>query len=110
MTRRIRGFTIVELMVVIVIATLLAAVATPSLSTALTNQRLRNAATDLVSALMLARSEAIKRGVDVQVAPLSPGDWTSGWRVASVVGDEQIERTESLGPFVDVDYAPDALA
>ena len=57
--------------VVMSLVAIVAAVAMPNLDTALTNQRLRDAATDLVSALLLARSEAIKRGVQVQVAPLS---------------------------------------
>jgi type IV fimbrial biogenesis protein FimT len=110
MTHRVRGFTVVELMIVVMIAMLVAAIAMPSLDAALTNQRLRNAATDFVSALLVARSEAIKRGTDVQVAPIAPGDWSSGWRVISVADDEQVERTESLGHWVDVEYAPDVIA
>jgi type IV fimbrial biogenesis protein FimT len=109
MAHRSRGFTVVELMIVMVILAILGAVAMPNLDKALTNQRLRNAATDFVSALLLARSEAIKRGVDVQVAPLTPADWTSGWRVVSVPDNEQVERTESLGHWVDVEYAPDTI-
>jgi len=110
MAHRARGFTLVEAMIVVVILAIVAAMAMPSLDAALTNQRLRNAATDLVSALLLARSEAIKRGVEVQVAPLTPGDWTSGWRVVTTVDNEQVERTESLGHWVDVQYAPDVIA
>jgi type IV fimbrial biogenesis protein FimT len=110
MAHRLRGFTLVEMAVVVVIIAIVAAVAMPSLDAALTNQRLRNAATDLVSALLLARSEAIKRGVEVQVAPLTPGDWKSGWRVVTTVDNEQVERTESLGHWVDVAYAPDVIA
>jgi len=110
MAKRTRGFTVVELLVVVVIVAIFSAVAVPSLDTALTNQRLRNSATDFVSALLLARSEAIKRGVDVQVAPLTPGDWKSGWRVVATPDNEQVERTESLGHWVDVQYAPDVIA
>jgi type IV fimbrial biogenesis protein FimT len=109
MAHRTRGFTVVELMIVLVIVAILGAVAMPNLDRALTNQRLRNAATDFVSALLLARSEAIKRGADMQVAPLKPSDWTSGWSVVSVADNEQVERTESLGHWVDVEYAPDTI-
>ena len=109
MAHRNRGFTVVELMIVLVILAILGGIAMPNLRQALTNQRLRNAATDFVSALLIARSEAIKRGADVQIAPLSPSDWTSGWNVVSVTDNEQVERTESLGNWVDVEYAPDAI-
>ena len=103
------GFTLVEMMVVVVIVAIVAAVAMPSLNASLANQRLRAAGTDLVSALLLARSEAIKRGVPVQVAPLVAGEWKAGWRVAVVATDEQVEKTEALGPWVEVEYAPAAI-
>lgn len=106
---RCRGFTLVEVMVVVVIVAIVAAVALPSMNASLANQRLRAAATDLVSALLLARSEAIKRGVPVQVAPLVAGDWTSGWRVATVATNEQVEKTDALGTWVEVAYAPAAI-
>jgi type IV fimbrial biogenesis protein FimT len=107
---RMRGFTAVEMIVVLVVVAIAASIALPSLETALANQRLRNTATDFVSALLLARSEAIKRGADVEVAPLAPADWTKGWRVVSVPDGEQVERTESLGHWVEVEYAPDVIA
>jgi type IV fimbrial biogenesis protein FimT len=110
MPRVSAGFTLVETVVVVVMVAIIAAIAAPNLASALANQGLRAAATDLVSALLLARSEAIKRGVQVQVAPLSAGDWKSGWRVVTTDTDEQIEETQALGHWVDVDYAPPVIA
>lgn len=104
------GFTLVEALVVVVIVAILAAVAMPSLSSALANQRLRAAGTDLVSTLLLARSEAIKRGAQVQVAPLAAGDWNSGWRVVATGTGEQVEKTEALGHWVEVDLAPATIS
>lgn len=104
------GFTLVEMVVVLVIVAILAAVAMPSLSSALANQRLRAAATDLVSALLLARSEAIKRGAQVQVAPLFAGDWNAGWRVVATGTGEQVDKTEALGHWVEVGLAPATIA
>ena len=104
------GFTLVETVVVIVIVAIVAAVAMPSLSSALANQRLRAAGTDLVSALLLARSEAIMRGAQVQVAPLAVGDWKSGWRVVATTTGEQVEKTEALGRWVAVGLAPAAIS
>jgi Tfp pilus assembly protein FimT len=47
--------------VTLAIAAILAAVAAPSMSTMLVGNRIRTSGTDLMSSLLLARSEAIKR-------------------------------------------------
>ena len=38
--------------------------------------------------------------------PRTAGDWKSGWRVATVATDEQVDRKEALGVRVDVSLAP----
>jgi type IV fimbrial biogenesis protein FimT len=101
--------TLVELSVVITVVAILAMVALPNLTTALANQRLRAAGTDLVSALMIARSEAIKRNAQVEVAPLAKRDWTSGWRVLTVDTEEQIDRKDAPGLRVAVAHAPASI-
>jgi type IV fimbrial biogenesis protein FimT len=103
---RVRGFTLVEALTVLAVIAILAAVAMPMLAHVLTGQRLRAAGTDMMSSLLVARSEAIKRNAQVVVAPRSAGDWTSGWRVAAVATDEQVDRKEALGLRVDVSLAP----
>ena len=104
-----RGVTLVELAVALAMAAILAIVAMPNLSTTLANQRLRAAGTDLVSALMIARSEAIKRNTQVEVAPLMRRDWKSGWRVQTVDSAAQVERKDALGIRVEVALAPDSI-
>ena len=101
-----RGFTAVEALTVLAIIAVLAAIAVPSLANILAGQRLRAAGTDLMSSLLLARSEAIKRNAQVAVSPRTAGDWKSGWRVAVVTTDEQVDRKEALGLRVDVPVAP----
>ena len=107
--RRARGFTVVEALTVLAVVAVLAAIAMPSLANVLAGQRLRAAGTDLMSSLLLARSEAIKRNAQVVVAPRSAGDWKTGWRVATVNTDEQVDRKEPLGLRVDVALAPATL-
>ena len=76
------GFTLLELMVVLAVAAVLAAVAAPSFSTFIDNQRLRNASFDIVSDLSLARSEALTRQTAVVITPTTVnGDWADGWTV-----------------------------
>lgn len=93
------GFTLVELAVTLVIAAVLAAVATPSMSAMLVGNRIRTSGSDLMSAMLLARSEAIKRNAQVSVQPTS-GNWSQGWIVAAVSNGEQFDKKNGLG--VDV--------
>ena len=75
------GFTLVELMITIVVVVILGTLAAPSFVEYIANQRLRNASNDLISALQIARSEAIKRNADVDVVRTVSTNWTSGWKV-----------------------------
>jgi len=106
MQRRERGFTLIEVGFVLLVVGVLAAVAAPSLMNVVVAQRLRAAGTDLVQALQIARSEAIKRNANVTVAPASE-QWTSGWVVTNSLGDE-IAKREKLGDRVAVSSAPSA--
>lgn len=75
-----RGFTMIELMVVIVISAILLALAAPSMSRLIANQRVRSNATDLHMALMKTRAEAIKRNTNVLLRA-TDGDWNAGWSI-----------------------------
>jgi type IV fimbrial biogenesis protein FimT len=56
------GFSLVELMVTVAIAAILMAIAAPSFSIFIDNQKLLTTATEFYSAVNMTRSEAIKRG------------------------------------------------
>jgi type IV fimbrial biogenesis protein FimT len=61
MKRAPNGFTLLELMVVLAIAGVLAAIAIPAMGDFMRNSRITAAANDVMAALHFTRSEAIKR-------------------------------------------------
>ena len=82
------GFSLVELMVVVAVLALLAAIAGPSMARLVDSTRLTAFSNDLLAAMYLARSEAIKRNeravlckASTAVACSDSGGWEQGWLV-----------------------------
>ncbi len=77
-----KGFTLHELMVTVAITGILIGLAIPGFISMITSNQLTASANDLVTALNLARSEAIKRGIQVTVKNKETSThWESGWDV-----------------------------
>jgi type IV fimbrial biogenesis protein FimT len=78
------GFTLIEMLTVLSVLAVLLAVATPGLASLISANALSSAQSELASALVLARSEALKRGASVTVAaaaPVSGAEFSGGWRI-----------------------------
>lgn len=75
-----RGVTIIELMVVVAVIAIMAAIAAPSLTRFIDAQRLRGAADDVVSVIATARSAAVKHDLPVGVAFEGGSSWCVGAR------------------------------
>ena len=82
---RTAGFTLIEMMVSLTLLGILIALVTPSFQGVLRDNRATTQANALVGALMLARSEAIKRNAPVVLCRSNTGtscagsDWADGW-------------------------------
>lgn len=99
------GLTLIELLIVLVLATLLLGVAAPAFQQSLQRLRLQTAVNDLLAAIDLTRSQAIARGGKVLMTPLDPAgtNWQQGW---AVFIDHNGNRRPDTG---EVLYRHDAL-
>jgi type IV fimbrial biogenesis protein FimT len=85
-----RGFSLVELLGVLAIATILMTSAAPMFSWTTSSYRISGQINTLVGDLMYARSEAIKTGIPVTVCASADGatclagnNWQAGWIIFS---------------------------
>ena len=76
-----RGVSLLEALLATSIAGVLTTAAVPAMTDTMSNQRLGAGTSDLFATFNLARSEAVRRGVPVAVAPADAQDWSSGWKV-----------------------------
>lgn len=92
---RSKGFTLVELAITLAVIAILTTVALPAMQGFTIRSRLVGINNELLSALNLARSEAVKRGMNVTLCKSNNGsgcggNWSDGWIVfadSGTVGD-----------------------
>lgn len=78
------GFTLVELMITLAIAGIVATVGVPSFMSMIASNRVSAASNELVTALNLAKSEAIRSGQNTVLCKSTDGatcggNWSDGW-------------------------------
>jgi len=100
---RARGFTLIELMIVLVILAVVVIVALPGFSALSLSTRLKAYANEVVASVYLARGEAIKRSAAVSMCVSTNGtscagggeedNWEKGWIVVWVNPADPTDRT-----------------
>ncbi len=118
--RMAKGFSLIELMVVVAVAAVLAGVSYPVFTSIINADRLSSQADELVSSLQFARSEAIRRNARVSVCGSADGATCGGaWNnVLTVVqADGTVLRVQNVKLPVQVSssaaritYRADGLA
>ncbi len=103
------GLTLIDVVVTLSVAAIVMSVAVPSYNTMTLDSRRSTTINRLIADLNLARSEAVKRGVDISICKTEDGvscnssinreGWSSGWIVFL---DENGDGTSSSGEKLKV--------
>ena len=91
------GLTLLELLITMVLAAIIAALAAPSFFSLIKNNQISSARTSLLAGIQLARAEALERKTPVTICASTHGggcggDWTDGWIVFT-----DIDSSGSIG-------------
>jgi type IV fimbrial biogenesis protein FimT len=103
------GFTLIELMITLFIVGILLAVGVPSMRTFLQNNQLIATTNELVSAIHIARSEALKLNKKVTICVSADGKscvssekWAQGWIVFVDANDDRVGTGVNCSAVADV--------
>lgn len=114
-----RGLTLIELMIAGALLAILLAIAAPDLREAFQRNRLHGAASDLIGAVQLARTEAVRSGrrtvlcrsADGSACDTTAASWP-GWIVFVDLDEDNVRDTAeplvASGTFDDVSVMPSA--
>lgn len=93
--RRLSGFTLVEMMVVVALLAIFVAIAAPSFSSLIRSNRVQAAADELFDLLQYARSEAVTRGVTTTLQAGSATSWNGALTVQA--GGQTLRSLDANG-------------
>jgi prepilin-type N-terminal cleavage/methylation domain-containing protein len=83
---RLRGFTMIELMVVVTIISVMLVIGVPAMGEFVADQRVRTVASDINSEIALARAKAVETSRRVYLQKLG-STWNNGWRIYADMND-----------------------
>lgn len=100
-----RGFTLIELMVALAVLAIMMTVAVPNFRDFVLRNRVASSVNELVAHVMLARTEAVKRGRRVTLCPSNDqttclstfANWGGGWiTFVDLDGDRTLESGDTV--------------
>jgi len=102
-----RGFTLVEVVIVVAIAAILLGIGVPSMRNVIITTRIKNASFDAYASILAARSEAITRNTTVTMTPAG-GNWAAGWTTTD--GGGNTLKTQNAFSNITITSAAATLA
>jgi len=123
--RSARGFTLIELMVTVAVMAIVAAIAAPAMQGIVRANRLAATSTEVITALQLARTEAVRRNARVMVCASADGQACSAsttWTRWIVLGRDNVSGADTVirdsevtgdmqvsGPAAGIRFRPSGL-
>jgi type IV fimbrial biogenesis protein FimT len=105
---RHKGFTLIELIVVVAIAAVVLMIGIPSFSASIKSSEVQTGSSNFFTTLLLARSEAVKRNQPAVIcksadgaACTAAGDWEDGWLIYA---DADLDNVQDSGEEVIRSY------
>lgn len=114
-----RGFTLIELLITVALIAILLAIGIPSFRNLIQNSRATSIANDLLLAVQLTRSEAVKQRIEMTLCRRNTAgdncangtDWSAGWLIRVTDGaivqawDPPGGSPVLTGPSAGIDFA-----
>jgi type IV fimbrial biogenesis protein FimT len=109
------GFTLIELIVTMTILGIMLAIGVPSYQSITTSMRMSGEIDSLMGDLKFARSEAVKRGLNVFACPTASTacsatntNWSSGWIIHDATTPSTLRISPSLASGDTLTWTPDS--